>query len=601
MTDSSHIKPFHNSQAMLYRRQWWHRIRMLFFLLLLMGAVMIGRLFYLQLVEAGDLKDKASHSRQHAVSLVQRGQIQDRHGVPLAQDGILYDLYAHPAFYGDCDPADMAAALAPALGVPEKELSEKLHQQRKRTIRLANNLTKEQKDTLSRIKIRSVKDKMTRIKGLDFSRKTVRQYPQGELASHVLGYVNQDARYSSGVEAAYEYVLGETRHVPKGPVLDGNAQPIDLKEQQVTSLVMFPKAEDVTLTLDARLQFVAEKALTEGIKRAGAKRGAVIMMEPSTGDILAYAVAPSYNPEQYFKTDPSILKNWSLTDVYPPGSTMKILTVASGLETGVIEKESKILDTGRMTIGGWPIENYDYYKHPYPGNISLAYLLEHSSNIASAKISMLMAPKQQHQLLSDFGFGQPTGIDLKGESSGILPDYQQWDKSTQASLGYGYGVAATPLQMVSAINVIANQGVWVQPHVVKQPAPKVNSHRVVSAQVAQQTGELLYQSIQNAKTSTVRIKGVAIAGKTGTSRKPNANGKGYSKDIFTSFAGFYPVGNPKLTVFVVVDSPTMYESWGSTVAGPIFKQIAEETLDYLNLRPKAPVAEGGATSEKQSG
>lgn len=578
---------------MRYRREWWHRIRLLFFVFLLAGLIIIGRLFYIQIVQAAELKGKANDAHHHTVSLIQRGQILDRHGMPLAQDSILYDLYSHPQFYGDCDPKAMAEAMAPVLNIPESFLSERLLQRRKTTIRLANNVSKATKDQLEAIRIQSVKGKSTPLKGLDFARKTVRQYPQGALAAHVLGYVNQDARYSSGVEAVYEKILGEKQKNRRSFMLDGKAQPIDLKGDNVTSLIMFPKAEDVTLTLDTRLQFVAEKALIKGVKRSGAKRGAVIVLEPKTGEVLAYAVAPSYNPEAYFKAKPSVLKNWSLTDVYPPGSTMKILTVASGLETGVIEPHSKILDTGRMTVGGWPIENYDYYKHPYPGNISLSYLFEHSSNIASAKISMMMNPKLQHQLLKGFGFGEPTGIDLKGESAGILSQYKKWEKSTQASLGYGYGIAATPLQMAAAINAVANQGVWVQPHVLKNPELNVTSHRVISPEVAQQTAKLLAQSIQNAKHSTVRIKGVPVAGKTGTSRKPNENGAGYSKDIFTSFAGFYPADKPKLTVFVVVDSPTMFDSWGSTVAGPIFKEIAGETLDYFHLRPKVAISNVG--------
>lgn len=568
-----------------------------------MGLMMMGRLFYLQILQASDLKEKAKQSHRYSVSLVQRGQIKDRNSRPLAQDGILYDLYVHPRFYGQSDTGAMAAAMAPVLAIPEEKLVELLNQRRKSTIRLANNLTKETMDRLEKIKIRNLKGKLARMEGLDFARKTIRQYPQGDLAAHVLGYVNQDARYSSGIELAYDSILGDMAHAKMGgAMLDGRAHQIDLNEQPVASMVMVPKADDVTLTIDTRLQFIAEKALKKGVERSGGQRGAVIMMTPQTGEVLAYAVYPSYNPEQYFKVEPTILKNWSMTDVYPPGSTMKILTVANGLEAGVIKPDSTVLDTGRMRVGGWPIENYDYYRHPYPGPIDLVYLFEHSSNIGSARISMMMSKKQQYQLLTGFGFGQKTGIELPGESSGILPKPSTWEKSSQASMGYGYGVAATPLQMAAAVNAIANKGVWVQPHVVQKDKTQVKEHRVVSESVAEATADLLTRSIQHAKTSSVRLPGILVAGKTGTSRKPNASGGGYSKDIFTSFAGFYPAKNPKVLVFVVVDSPSMYDAWGSTVAGPIFKQIAEESLDYLDLRPKTAVKKENSEpilSEKQ--
>jgi len=273
-----------------------------------------------------------------------------------------------------------------------------------------------------------------------------------------------------------------------------------------------------------------------------------------------------------------------MTDVYPPGSTFKILTVACGLESGVINEDSRIQDTGRMKIGGWTITNYDYAKRGAPGMIDLVYLLMHSSNIGSAKISMMIPQKTHASLLRAFGIGQKTGIDLPGESAGIFDDRSHWGPSTHASLGYGYGLASTPLQMASAVAAIANSGVWTTPHVLRSEK-NVLRRRVLSPQTAAVTTRLLAQSINDNKTASVRLEGISVAGKTGTSRKPSANGRGYSNELYTSFIGYFPAERPQVLVAVVIDSPHMAESWGSTVAGPIFKAIATETVSYLGLKP----------------
>jgi cell division protein FtsI (penicillin-binding protein 3) len=339
---------------------------------------------------------------------------------------------------------------------------------------------------------------------------------------------------------------------------------------------------------------VAERELAAGIARSHAKRGTVIMMDPRTGELLAFAVLPTYQPDQFYKASAEELKNWAITDVYPPGSTFKILTVASGLETGVIHKNSRIHDTGRMKIGGWTIQNYDYGKHGAPGMIDLNYLLMHSSNIASAKISLMMPVKKHHEILQRIGIGSRTGIDIPGESAGILLPTKSWDESTHGSIGYGYGMAATPMQMAAAVAAIANGGIWNSPHVMK--GSPVTHRRIFSEKTCSDMRELLTRSIKEAKTSTVRLDGVDVAGKTGTSRKPNAKGTGYSPDVFTSFVGFFPANSPKVLIMVVVDSPRMAESWGSTVAGPIFRNIAQETVSYLGLNAAKIARRGTAQS-----
>jgi cell division protein FtsI (penicillin-binding protein 3) len=355
----------------------------------------------------------------------------------------------------------------------------------------------------------------------------------------------------------------------------------NLKPELVTDL---PQAENVQLTIDARVQYAAESALAKGLESAKAERGAVIILNPRNGEVLAFAVAPDFNPESYYKAKPEALKNWAITDVYPPGSTFKILTIASGLEAGVINKNSTLHDTGLVRMNGFTIKNYDYASHGAPGNIDLVYLFQHSSNIGSMLVSLMIDPAEHHRLLHNFGMGEKTHIDIPGESAGILHPPEKWDQLTHATIGFGYGLAATPIQMASAVAAIANDGVWITPHFIKNET-NVAKHRVISENTAHTVTELLAESIETAKTSTVRLDGFRLAGKTGTSRKPNDKGKGYTSQVFTSFVGYFPAEDPQVLVMVVVDSPGIGNAWGSTVAGPIFKEIATQTSGYLGIKP----------------
>lgn len=584
------------------------RFRIVVGILAFIMICMIGKLFYIQLIDSKNLKKKAQLSRNQALTLYNRGRILDRNGMVLAQDTILYDLFVHPQYFFKMPVKQIATTLAPALEMDEAKLLEKLSEPYS-TIGVKKNLTKPEMEKVLALRTEVIAHdpktnklildekgrpivQKVRLPGLDFAKKNVRNYPQGDLAAHVLGYVNDEAEVSSGVEASAADILKKRPTDLSNTYLDGRGNMVNLGKLDPKHLVTLPKAQDVGLTIDARLQYVAERELAAGLERTRAKRGTVIMMDPRTGEVLAFAVLPTYQPSQYYKAPATSLKNWAITDVYPPGSTFKILTVAAGLETGVIDKNSRINDTGKMKVGGWTIQNYDYGRHGAPGVIDLNYLLMHSSNIASAKISLMMQAEKWHALLKHIGIGSKTEIDIPGESAGILLA-PKWDESTHASIGYGYGMASTPVQMAAAVAAIANGGMWNSPHVMK--GSPVTHRRIFSEKTCADMRELLTRSIKEAKTSTVRLEGVDVAGKTGTSRKPNASGIGYSSDVYTSFVGFFPAQSPKVLIMVVVDSPNMAESWGSTVAGPIFRNIAQETVSYLGLNA-AKIARKGVGS-----
>lgn len=362
---------------------------------------------------------------------------------------------------------------------------------------------------------------------------------------------------------------------------DGNL--INVENVSTEFVTNVPHADDVQLTIDSRIQFVAEAALARGLQRTKAERGAIVVMDPKTGELLAFAVSPDFDPERFRQAKPRALKNWAMSDVYPPGSTFKIITIACGLESGVIDKSSTLFDSGKLTMNNFTIQNYDYNQKGAPGTIDLVHLFLHSSNIGSLKVSLMMDPVIHRDLLIKFGIGQPTGIDIPGESQGLILPVDQWDELTHATIGYGYGLASTPIQMAAAISAIANDGVWVRPHVLIDTP--VKKHRVISSKTSKDLTDLLVASIKAQPKSTVALPGIPVAGKTGTSLKPRERGHGYSTDLFTSFVGYYPANDPKALVMVVIDSPRIGNAWGSTVAGPIFHEVALKTAGYLGIKP----------------
>ncbi|MDD3594702.1 MAG: penicillin-binding transpeptidase domain-containing protein, partial [Candidatus Gastranaerophilales bacterium] len=335
---------------------------------IMLALVLVLKLIELQLVDPRQLKEKAIHMRT-SKAFVFRGEIVDRNGLKLATDGSVYDVYAHPQYFDkETTPADIARLIAPVLKLDKKKLTEKLSQNYS-TITIMRGIDRDKMLELRKLKIG----------GLDIAKRNIRVYPQGLLASHILGYVNPDAKISAGVEHTGSRLVEKvkSRFLQK----DGHGRVIfdfGTNPEEISKPI---KGEKLVLTIDSAIQHVAEKELAKMIDATDAERGTVIVMNPRSGEILAMAVLPSYDPNEYNKYDYSVVKNWVLSDVYPPGSTFKIITVASALNTGKMSKYDTVYDSGTIKIEGWPIENYDYKKFPCPGDIDLPYLLEHSSNV----------------------------------------------------------------------------------------------------------------------------------------------------------------------------------------------------------------------------
>lgn len=540
-----------------------------FFVILLLIYLFLNQVFDIR-----GYRDRAKFQRSSS-PFVLRGEIVDRNGVKLASDDTSFNVYAHPTYY-DYTPEELADKLSPYLGLNKASLVSKLSSGDS-VILLKKGINRKTADKIKALKLREI--------SLEVKNKRV--YPQGSLASHILGYYNADADMAGGIEYVagnyLKYIDKSIRYekMPNGDIIYN----LSVDPEDVTSPVM---GKTLKLTIDSPIQHICEKYLYQMVRKTSALRGAVIVMEPKTGEILALAAYPYYDPNNYAKHSLLEMKNWALTDVYPPGSTFKIITVASAMLNNKINRNTKIMDTGKMKIGWWEISNYDYREHGAPGLIDLVYLFQHSSNIASVKVAQMMSSEEFYDALQLFGFGQRTGIDLPGESTGLLPKPSTWDIATHASMGYGYGASVTAIQMAAAVNAIANDGVWVSPHVIKysdaEAEEKVVKRRIMTHEQALEMKDLLTDSIEAGK-SLAKMDDYTVAAKTGTSRRPNDNGVGYSNKLYTSMVGFLPASDPKVTIYVVIDSPQGGGLWGSTVAGPVFRDIATEIVRILNINP----------------
>ncbi len=541
---------------------------------IIFSFILISYLFLIMVVDIKNYRGQAKRQRS-AKSFVMRGAILDRNGIKLASDKTSFDVYAHKEYF-DHTPNELAAILAPILGLNKNKLAKELAKDEK-IIVLKKDVSRTTAQTIRKLGLREI----------SLGKKNERVYPQGTMAAHILGYYNPDADVAAGIELTAKDKLEEVEQdvnfekTPDGDIIyEVNTDPA-----ATTSPL---RGKSITLTIDSAIQHVCEVELNKVVKEKGAVRGTVIVMNPKNGEILGYAIYPSYNPNNYKKATLTQLTNWTLSDVFEPGSTFKVLTIASAIENGRLQENSKILDTGKLDIDKWTIKNYDYNVKPFPGNIDLYYLFEHSSNVASAKAALMMTKQEHYNVLKKFGIGEKTGIDLPGESRGLIPDYKDWHKSTHASVGYGYSISVTAIQMVSAISAIANNGVRVTPHVIKytpeEEVEKIKHIQTIKPETAHSVSRLLAGSIGRSK-SPVNLDDYNVAAKTGTARKSISGAKGYTNKLVTSIVGFFPANNPQVLIYVVIDSPSKGALWGSTVAAPVFREVALQTARILNIPP----------------
>ncbi len=538
---------------------------------------MAGRAYYLQVVIAPDLQERADQQRQRVVKLApQRGSILDRNGNPLALSLDTQSLYADPLLVKD--PQQAAGKLAGILDLSKKELQQLLSA-KKRFVWVKRKLDPEVAGQVVKL----------RIAGLQFVTEHKRYYPQANVGAHVVGFTGLDPKGLEGIELEYDQLLqGEPGRLLSQR--DARGRGMATEKQLVQGGVA---GHSLQLTIDRSLQYIAEKELARVVKQTGAVGGTVVMMEPASGRVLAMASQPDYNPNLPGNYRASRRRNRAVCDMFEPGSTFKPFLLAGILEEGIVRLNQKTdCENGRYSVGGKVIRDHARY-----GKLTLKEMLKFSSNIGFAKLGKALERERYYAYIRDFGFGEPTGLDLPGEASGQVRPPSRWFEIDLAAISFGQGLSVTPVQMTSAMAAIANGGLLMEPFIVERVTdaegqqvqrrlPQVK-RRVISERTAKLVSEMLISVTEPGGTGTrAALSGYRVAGKTGTAQKVDPVTGGYSPDKrVSSFIGFVPAENPALVISVTVDEP-QGKTYGGLIAAPVFARIAEQSLSYLDILPK---------------
>lgn len=539
-----------------------------YLLMMVMGlaiSLLICRVFYVQILGADYYLDKgdARYIRDIAIA-THRGVITDRNGEPLAISTPVYSAWINPKNF---DPElSQLAKLAKLLGVSTKHIqSRDLKGAKREFVYIKRQVNPDIRDQIVDLKIN----------GLHLKREFRRYYPEGKLAAHVVGFTDIDDKGREGIELAYDKLLrGEpgVRRVVKDRLGHVVEQLESIRAPQI--------GLDMRISIDRHIQYVAYRELASMIKKHKAKSGSVVVLDAKQGEVLAMANYPSYNPNRRAaKTGPQI-RNRAVTDVLEPGSVIKPFVVASAMQAGVIDRDTHV-DTspGHYRVGKKIIRD----KRDL-GLIDVATVLQKSSNVGASKIAMSTEPRAFWNILSNVGFGTMTGSGFPGEVHGVLRHYTQWTNIDRATLAYGYGLSATPLQLAQAYSVLANGGVM-NPISFIHNDSDFEPIRVLPKSVADRMTAMLEGVTKSGGTGLkARVPGYRVAGKTGTAKKLDEN-KRYTQQWVALFAGYAPASDPRVVIVVTVDSPSKKAYYGGQVAAPVFANVMSRSLRYLNVMP----------------
>jgi cell division protein FtsI (penicillin-binding protein 3) len=550
------------------------RIISIFLLLLLSLCGVAAKLFFLQIQQRDRLAERATKQYQRFLPIVSgRGTIYDRAGRELAVSLKVPSVFAQPAAVED--PAATAKALAPILEQPAKNILARLTAD-KPFVWIQRQLDPAKAETITDLTL----------KGIGLYPESRRYYPRQELAAHVLGMMGLDDRGLEGLEREYDDLLG------------GQPQFV-AAQQDALGRIIFRQEEperrapvfDLTLTIDGVIQYIAERELQRAVERSRAKGGTAIVMDPRTGEILALANQPTYDPNAYQKFGAAARRDRAVTDAFEPGSVFKVILAAGALEEGVIRPGDRIFgENGAIEVGGLTIRDHEKY-----GWLTVRDILTYSSNVGAIKIGQKLGKSLYYHYISSFGFGSLTGLDLPGETPGLMRRPKSWSALSLSVLSIGQEVSVTPVQIATAFSAIANGGNLVRPHVVRalkaqdgslsREADPVVIRRVVSAETAQTLLEMLCGVVEDGTGKEAALEEYSVAGKTGTAQKVDpATGRYSHQKIVASFVGAVPAESPRLVILVLIDEPEVLR-WGGSIAAPAFREIARDALQYLQVPP----------------
>jgi len=545
--------------------------------LLWMGAV-FGRLGYLQLFLHSEYMARAQRQQQRVIEITpQRGAIFDRNMHPLAMSIPVDSAFAVPSELGDQQLA--ARLLSGVLGIPRELLEARLQSSRS-FVWIARKLPPDKKDAVEALNL----------KGVYFQKENQRIYPKRDLASHVLGFVDLDEKGLGGIE--YE-LDGQIRGKSEKIIVMADARQrwFDGGEAQRE------RGANVVLTLDEKIQYIAERELAAAIAKTHALAGTVMVMNPNTGEILALANWPKFNPNAANEAPAEARMNRAVAALYEPGSTFKLITLAAAFDQGITRPEDVFdCENGAVYVAGHRIRDHKPF-----GLLSVADILAQSSDVGAIKIALRLGAPKFYDYIRAFGFGQPTGVDMPGESKGLLRRLENWSAVSIGSISMGQEVGVTPIQLISAVSAIANGGMLYKPHVIVElrrgdqlmpaegPLAPSEPKRVIRPETAATLRRLMEGVVLNGTGKLAHLDGWTAAGKTGSAQKIDpATGRYSPTHFIASFTGFAPISNPAVSVLVSLDSPVGLHE-GGMVAAPVFKRIAEQVLPHLDVPRDVPV------------
>jgi stage V sporulation protein D (sporulation-specific penicillin-binding protein) len=562
------------------------RLGVVIVLLLIATLGLVGRLAHLQIVSHREYQEQAQDEHQGSLVLnPRRGAILDCNGYPLAASVDAYDVMVDSQVWEDSGQAQQRAeALADVLDRPPQHILTDLSTSITREVIVGRGL-----DYQGSLRVDDLG-----LPGVRLVRTSRRVYPEGNLAASLIGFIGRDNVGLTGLEADYDRDLsgaaGSLSYERDGM---GNKIALGYSEQ-----VPPEPGADIVLTIDRYMQRMAERELDATIEKHEADGGTIIIMDPHTGSILAMASRPSFDLTNLDLSDESkmdLYRNRAITDLYEPGSVFKTITMAGALDAGLVSPESVYVDEGVAHISGWTIVNWDFGAH---GTQTATQILVKSLNTGAVWLSELLEPGRFYDYVYRFGFGQATGVDLSGEAAGQVrtPAEDNWSEVDMATNSFGQGINVTPLQLITAISAIANDGKLVQPYVVqeirhgdeRQMFQPLEVRQVVTAEAANTLTHMMNAVVDGITTVyAISVPGYQVAGKTGTASISVPGG--YKEDAYiASFAGFVPSDDPALAILVKIDEPKDVP-WGSAVCAPVFARMAQSILNYLKV-PPAPEA-----------
>jgi len=584
-------------------------------ILIVWVVIIAARLVWLQVFRHAEYASREYRQQDHTFQIApRRGMLYDRDLQPLAMTVLVDSIYAVPGEV--VDKNSTAQQLARIVHVypsdrytSARDIDGRLHRSRD----FAWVARKVDADVAARVRALN-------LKGIYFQKEFKRYYPDNDLAAQVLGYVSLDDNGLAGIEHRFDAPL----HGTAGQMLTA----VDAHRHSYGSVEKEPTpGENMVLTLDAKIQFMAQQALDHAMTRTKALNGTVVVQDPHTGQILALAISPTFNPNDIHDIRPAMLLNHAVSDVYEPGSTFKLVPFSAALQEKLVTPDS-IIPTfgGQINVAGRIVhDDRDaiIYENHHGNALSVRQALAESSQVVAIQLAERLGKDRFYHYIHDYGFGQKSGIELPGETRGLLKPPNRWQPTTIGSIPMGQEIGVTPIQLVTMASTIANGGVYLPPHIVLEetsaqkgsprlvpaafhPEDKLpdtlppGAHRVISTMAAAEMRSMMESVVMFGTGNTAQLNGYSAAGKTGTAQKIDVRTRTYSKTKYiASFVGFAPVNNPAITIAVIVDSPTVGSHFGHAVSAPVFQELAQQILEYLGVPHDLPIKPSRLIAEQK--